>query len=184
MSDQQLKSLIKWLDTFDLHSRHSTPEDISDGVALAEALTQIAPEWFNPTWRQKIKTDVGNNWRLKVSNLKKLIEAVTEYYIECLNQQLSAFVKPDAAKIGEHSDKQELTRLLQLILGCAVNCNQKQHYITQIMGMEESVQQVSFIFSLRKCKYNNFVIIFYILIITLLSYFNLGNYAKHSRIRR
>ena len=33
-------------------------------------------------------------------------------------------------------------RLLQLILGCAVNCDQKQQYIESIMHLEESVQQV------------------------------------------
>jgi protein HOOK3 len=143
MSDQQLSSLIKWLNTFELQAAHLTAEDISNGVALAEALTLIAPEWFTPLWNCKIKTDVGSNWRLKVSNLKKIIEAVTEYYVECLNQQLSGYVKPDAQKIGEHCDYHELKRLLQLILGCAVNCNEKQHYITRIMGLEESVQQVN-----------------------------------------
>ncbi|XP_076298403.1 hook microtubule tethering protein [Lasioglossum baleicum] len=141
MDDQQLNNLIKWLDTFDIEAPHSSAEDISDGVALADALAQIAPEWFTAVWRAKIKSDVSSNWRLKVSNLKKIIEAVIEYYIECLNQQLSGYVKPDATRIGEHCDKHELHRLLQLILGCAVNCNQKQQYITRIMSMEETVQQ-------------------------------------------
>lgn len=36
----------------------------------------------------------------------------------------------------------ELGRLLQLILGCAVNCSHKQDYIAIITGMEESVQLV------------------------------------------
>ncbi|XP_014219490.1 protein Hook homolog 3 [Copidosoma floridanum] len=142
MSDQQLNSLIKWLHTFELRAPHSSAEDISNGVALAEALSQIAPEWFHPAWNAKIKSDVGSNWRLKVSNLKKIVEAVTEYYVECLNQQLAGYVKPDAQKIGEHCDSHELKRLLQLVLGCAVNCNEKQYYITRIMGLEEAVQQV------------------------------------------
>ncbi|XP_031827308.1 hook microtubule tethering protein [Nomia melanderi] len=141
MDDQQLNNLIKWLDTFDLQAPHSSAEDISDGVALADALTQIAPGWFTAAWRAKIKSDVNSNWRLKVSNLKKIIEAVIDYYIDALNQQLSGYVIPDATRIGEHCDKHELHRLLQLILGCAVNCNQKQQYITRIMGMEETVQQ-------------------------------------------
>lgn len=138
---QQLSNLIKWLDTFDLQAPHNSAEDISDGVALAEALAQIAPEWFTAVWKAKIKTDVGTNWRLRVSNMKKIVEAVMEYYVECLNQQLSGYTKPDATKIGEHCDTDELRRLLQLILGCAVNCDQKQQYITRIMGMEETVQQ-------------------------------------------
>lgn len=138
---QQLSNLIKWLDTFDLQAPHSSAEDISDGVALAETLAQIAPEWFTAAWKVKIKTDVAANWRLRVSNMKKIVEAVMEYYVECLNQQLPSYVKPDATKIGEHCDSGELRRLLQLILGCAVNCDQKLQYITRIMGMEETVQQ-------------------------------------------
>lgn len=138
---QQLNNLIKWLGTFDLQAPHNSAEDISDGVALAEALAQIAPEWFTAVWKAKIKTDVGANWRLRVSNMKKIVEAVMEYYMECLNQPLSGYVKPDAIKIGEHYDSDELRHLLQLILGCAVNCDQKQQYITKIMGMEETVQQ-------------------------------------------
>ena len=35
-----------------------------------------------------------------------------------------------------------LGRMLQLILGCAVNCDHKQQYIESIMNLEESVQQV------------------------------------------
>ncbi|XP_011687312.1 PREDICTED: protein Hook homolog 3 [Wasmannia auropunctata] len=138
---QQLGYLIKWLSTFDLQAPHGSAEEISDGVALAEALAKIAPEWFTAVWRTKIKTDVGTNWRLRVSNMKKIVEAVVEYYAECLNQQLAGFVKPDANKIGEHCDNDELRRLLQLILGCAVSCDQKQQYITRIMGMEETVQR-------------------------------------------
>lgn len=141
MEDQQLNNLIKWLDTFDLEAPHNSVENISNGVALAEALAQIAPEWFTLAWKAKIKTDVGANWRLRVSNLKKIVETVMDYYVECLNQQLSGYIKPDAIKIGDHYDSQELRRLLQLILGCAVNCDQKQRYITKIMGMEETVQQ-------------------------------------------
>lgn len=139
--NDQLDSLIKWLDTFELESKHSSVEDISDGAAIAEALAQIAPEWFTAAWQSKIKLSVGSNWRLKISNLRKIVEAVMEYYVECLNQPLSGYVKPDASKIGEHCDSDELRRLLQLVLGCAVNCNQKQQYITRIMRMEESVQQ-------------------------------------------
>ena len=41
---------------------------------------------------------------------------------------------------GERNDQCELGRLLQLILGCAVNCTEKQEYIQRIMAMQESVQ--------------------------------------------
>uniref|UniRef100_A0A1B6DZC8 Protein hook n=2 Tax=Clastoptera arizonana TaxID=38151 RepID=A0A1B6DZC8_9HEMI len=141
MSKELCDSLLKWLQTFDLEAPHSTLDEITDGVALAQALNQIAPEWFSDVWLSKIKPDSGN-WRLKVSNLKKIVEAIMDYYQECFNQPLSEFGKPDVNKIGGQADTTELGRLLQLILGCAVNCNHKQDYITRIMSLEESVQRV------------------------------------------
>ncbi|XP_057323376.1 protein Hook homolog 3 [Microplitis mediator] len=141
MNDYQLESLIKWLNTFDLIAEHSSPEELSDGVAISEALNQIAPDWFSTSWKSKIKTNIGTNWRLRVSNLKKIVEAIMEYYSEFLSQPLSGYIKPNASKIGEQCDLKELKKLLQLVLGCAINCTHKQQYITSIMKMEETVQQ-------------------------------------------
>jgi len=42
--------------------------------------------------------------------------------------------------VGERAEKHELGRMLQLVLGCAVNCDDKHEYIQRIMGMEEVVQ--------------------------------------------
>lgn len=46
--------------------------------------------------------------------------------MQILGQQINDFTLPDVNLIGEHSDAAELGRMLQLILGCAVNCEQKQ----------------------------------------------------------
>ncbi|XP_071442587.1 protein Hook homolog 3-like [Hetaerina americana] len=138
---QNCVSLIKWLQTFDVDVSHTAVDKICDGVAMALVLNQIDPEWFHAQWMSKIKSGVSSSWRLKVSNLKKIVEGIVDYYQDCLNLHAD-FVRPDVMKIGEKSDPTELARLLQLILGCAVNCNKKQEYIKRIMDMEESLQQV------------------------------------------
>ncbi|KAG7159913.1 Hook 3-like [Homarus americanus] len=46
---------------------------------------------------------------------------------------------------SEHGDKMEMGQMLQLLLGCAVNCENKQQYIEAIMNMEERVQKISVI---------------------------------------
>ncbi|KAL9706521.1 hypothetical protein quinque_010039 [Culex quinquefasciatus] len=135
------ESLIRWLRVLQLSAPHDNEKDLSDGVALAQALNQIAPEMFSDSWLSKIKSDVGHNWRLKVSNLKKIIEGVYVYYQDILSLNLAEELRPDAMKIAEKCDGFELGRLLQLILGCAVNCLEKQKYITQIMELEESLQR-------------------------------------------
>ncbi|XP_060857133.1 protein Hook homolog 3-like isoform X1 [Metopolophium dirhodum] len=134
--------LLKWLQTLHLKTPHRTLYDITDGVALAEALNQISPECFDDNWFSKIKKDVGNNWRLKVSNLKKIVEKIQDFYQDCDTQHMGNFVKPDVIKIGDQDDTMELARLLQLILGCAVNCRNAQDYITNIRSMDENSQTV------------------------------------------
>ncbi|XP_037805873.1 protein hook [Lucilia sericata] len=137
---EMCQSLIEWFQTLNLTALHSTKEELSDGVALAQALNQFAPESFTDIWLSKIKTDVGSNWRLKMSNLKKVVEGLYDYYSDVLNYSLTEFPRPDAMRIAEKCDPSEMERLLQLVLGCAVNCSSKQDYIRKIMCLEESLQ--------------------------------------------
>uniref|UniRef100_A0A8C9U2L8 Hook microtubule-tethering protein 1 n=1 Tax=Scleropages formosus TaxID=113540 RepID=A0A8C9U2L8_SCLFO len=136
------ESLLVWLQTFNTPSPCRTVEDLTSGVAVSQALHQIDPVWFSENWLGRIKDDVTDNWRLKMNNLKKILQMVVDYYNEVLMQQISDFPLPDLALLAERSDPVELGRLLQLILGCAVKCERKQEYIKIIMTLEESVQHV------------------------------------------
>ncbi|XP_051511254.1 protein Hook homolog 1-like isoform X1 [Myxocyprinus asiaticus] len=136
------ESLIIWLQTFSTAAPCKTLEDLTSGVAMSQALHQIDPSWFSESWLARIKEDVGDNVRLKMNNLKKILQMIVDYYNEVLTQQISDFPLPDLMRVVEHSDQVELGRLLQLILGCAVNCDRKQEYIQIIMTLEESVQHV------------------------------------------
>lgn len=78
---------------------------------------------------------------MKASNLKKIVDSIVLYYSDVLDLSLDAHLKPEVMKIAEVNDVHELEKLLKLVLGLAVNCTEKQSYITQIMEMEENVQQ-------------------------------------------
>uniref|UniRef100_A0A8C1I089 Hook microtubule-tethering protein 1 n=1 Tax=Cyprinus carpio carpio TaxID=630221 RepID=A0A8C1I089_CYPCA len=119
-----------------------TVEDLTSGAAMSQALHQIDPSWFNESWLARIKEDVGDNVRLKMNNLKKILQMIVDYYNEVLAQQITDFPLPDLMHVVEQSDQVELGRLLQLILGCAVKCDRKQEYVQIIMTLEESVQHV------------------------------------------
>ncbi|XP_029024434.1 protein Hook homolog 3 isoform X4 [Betta splendens] len=136
------ESLLTWIQTFGVEAPCKTVEDLTSGVVMAQALQKIDIVYFSDTWISRIKPEVGDNWRLKVSNLKKILKGILDYNQEILGQHINDFTLPDVNLIGEHSDAAELGRMLQLILGCAVNCEQKQEYIQTIMMMEESVQHV------------------------------------------
>ncbi|NXD11642.1 HOOK3 protein, partial [Nothocercus nigrocapillus] len=134
--------LLLQIQTFNVEAPCQTVEDLTNGVVMAQVLQKIDPVYFDENWLNRIKTEVGDNWRLKVSNLKKILKGILDYNHEILGQQINDFTLPDVNLIGEHADAAELGRMLQLILGCAVNCEQKQEYIQTIMMMEESVQHV------------------------------------------
>ncbi|GAA6229539.1 protein Hook homolog 3 isoform X1 [Lates japonicus] len=136
------ESLLTWIQTFGVEAPCKTVEDLTSGIVMAQALQKIDVVYFNDAWISRIKPEVGDNWRLKVSNLKKILKGILDYNQEVLGQHINDFTLPDVNLIGEHSDAAELGRMLQLILGCAVNCEQKQEYIQTIMMMEESVQHV------------------------------------------
>lgn len=134
-------SLLTWLQTFQVPSCNSKLQ-LTSGVAIAHVLHRIDPSWFNETWLVRIKEESGANWRLKVSNLKKILKSMLEYYHEVLGHQVSDEHLPDVNLIGEMGDVTELGKLVQLVLGCAVSCEKKQEQIQQIMTLEESVQHV------------------------------------------
>uniref|UniRef100_A0AAX7VEV9 Calponin-homology (CH) domain-containing protein n=1 Tax=Astatotilapia calliptera TaxID=8154 RepID=A0AAX7VEV9_ASTCA len=130
------------IQTFGVEAPCKTVEDLTSGVVMAQVLQKIDVVYFSDAWISRIKPDVGDNWRLKISNLKKILKGILDYIQEVLGQDINDFPLPDVNLIGEHSDAAELGRMLQLILGCAVTCEQKQEYIKTIMVMEESVQHV------------------------------------------
>ncbi|XP_022623228.1 protein Hook homolog 2 isoform X1 [Seriola dumerili] len=134
-------SLLTWLQTFQVPSCNSK-SDLTSGVAIGHVLHRIDPSWFNETWLGRIKEESGANWRLKVSNLKKILKSMLEYYHDVLGHQVSDDHLPDVNLIGEMGDVTELGKLVQLVLGCAVSCEKKQEQIQQIMTLEESVQHV------------------------------------------
>lgn len=120
-SEEVCKSLIKWLQAM-MPNNSRTVNEISNGVAVYQVLSQIAPEHFSRL-EKKIKTDVNSNWRLKVSNLKKIAESVVEYYQDVLNLQIMDVGRPDVSKIGENSDLIQLGKLLRLVVGNKTEIN-------------------------------------------------------------
>ncbi len=74
--------------------------------------------------------------------MKKVLSAISDYYSDVLGMHpASDFKRPDAAKVAEGAGR-DAGRILQLLLGCAINCDGKQAYIESIMSMGEAEQQV------------------------------------------
>ena len=109
------KSLLSWFQTL-IIGESSSIETINNGPAIVNILVQISPDHFTKL-EPKIKVDVGSNWRLKMSNLKKINESIMEYYADVLGLQITDIGKPDVVKLAETNDIIQMGKLLRLILG-------------------------------------------------------------------
>lgn len=141
--------LVAWVNTFNLNVKCESAHDLKDGIIIAKCLNNIDPEYFDDEWVGKIKDDTNENWRLKLLNLKKILQRITDYYSEVLNHSLSDFEMPNLNSIVETNNNttsvdanNQLSHLLQLVLGCAVNCDRKSEFIKNIMEMNETTQHM------------------------------------------
>ncbi|NXX10470.1 HOOK2 protein, partial [Podargus strigoides] len=58
----------------------ASPQDLASGVTLAHVLHRIDASWFSELWLGRIRDDAGENWRLKASNLRKVLQSILEYW--------------------------------------------------------------------------------------------------------
>ncbi|XP_074932178.1 LOW QUALITY PROTEIN: protein Hook homolog 2 [Phalacrocorax aristotelis] len=134
--------LLTWLQTFAPPSPCASPQDLASGVALAHVLHSIDASWFNETWLGRIRDDTEDNWRLKVSNLRKVLQSILEYWQDVLGQTVAEQHVPNVVLAAQQADPEQLGKLVRLVLGCAVSCERREEHIQRIMTLEESVQHV------------------------------------------
>ncbi len=139
------ESLLRWLSTC-FHRSLPSASAVSDGAEIAAILHTIDSRFFSTQWKSKVRDDIpADNKRLKSSNVKKVLSGMQEYFSDVLNIQLQDFPMPDCNKVSEVTSGnggEDVARLLQLVMGCAVNCDNKGVYIEAIMSMEEEDQRV------------------------------------------
>lgn len=142
-------SLLQWLATFRL-TGHPAVElnndayyNLADGYVCARILNQISPLYFTDKWLDGIKPVAPNgSWRLRVSNLKRILQKIHDYASDLQSSQFKlGTVDPDVTVIAQNFDPDQISRLIQLILFCAINCDKKQDYIEKIRDLPTQVKQ-------------------------------------------
>lgn len=143
-------SLLKWLNTFQLDGKSAAePErdayyNLADGYVCARILNQISPPYFTDKWLDGIKPVPPNgSWRLRVSNLKRILQKIYDYASDLQSPQFRppSAITPDVSVIAQNFDPDQICRLIQLILFCAINCDKKQDYIEKIRDLPTEVKQ-------------------------------------------
>ncbi|KJE95134.1 hypothetical protein CAOG_05617 [Capsaspora owczarzaki ATCC 30864] len=135
-----VSALVTWVGTCDgIQGPHATAKDLVDGVALSEVFAQIAPDQIK---LNLIKRDVADNPHLRVANLRKLLNGIRSFFEEELAINIQQSDMPDVALIGENEDLHELSKLIVLLIGSAVQCTGKEPFVQAILQMSMEEQAV------------------------------------------
>ncbi|VDK44374.1 unnamed protein product [Taenia asiatica] len=119
-----LDYLLSWVKEFEFVDQDLKFEGLCDGVVISEILVSVSPCSFTPSWQSRIRSGDDITYAHKV-----------------IGQHLAIFQLPNVSLIAEKNDAGELFRLLQLVICCAVNGENKEKYIQAILNMERAVQQ-------------------------------------------
>ena len=128
--------LVAWLRTFPTVTVEcSSLSDLRDGVALLEAFSEID----SMVSVDAIKREVGESWPLAAKNLRSCATHIESFYREELHKAADlSYVDADA--IAQGKSDEGVQDMLELILGCVIECGDNQTYIGRILDMEEEQQ--------------------------------------------
>jgi len=134
----EFTSLVEWLATFHLQSKASITSELSDGLAFSEALVQIEPSFFTPSWFAGILHSKNSN----NENLNLILNLILHYYRQNLGDVYTSgdLLLPEVAPGCEEISSEMIGRFLKLMIGIAVTCSNKQTFITKIQSLEETTQ--------------------------------------------
>ena len=133
------RACLEWVNTFGgLSSTCTSFHDLKDGVVLVAVLNEIAPESF---LTNSIGAVASDNWVLRASNIRTVLRLIDEYYRTVLLKCVDVS-SVNANAIAKECDHEEVVSLLELILGAAVQCDDKAEFIGAIFALEEMSQLV------------------------------------------
>ncbi|KAK7870831.1 hypothetical protein R5R35_014418 [Gryllus longicercus] len=130
--------LVTWFcSCLDNPDRLTEYEDLADGTLIHEVLLQIDPEPMH----HGVSPSHGNHV-IRIKNMHVLIKNIKCLYEEELGQVV--LVLPDCVKLGREPDSkaglENMQLLLLLLLGCAVQCPNKETFIEHIKALDVDVQ--------------------------------------------
>ncbi|CAG9324491.1 HOOK3_2 [Blepharisma stoltei] len=129
-------SLVSWINSNNLSYGCHSIDDLSDGLLLYEFMSQISPDTF-----QSQLSEDSFNASAKTTNLNKLLRGLETFYYEELGKDFSnLFQNIDTSAIARNNDRSQLLSLLELIMGAAIKCKNKETYIARIVSQNEAVQ--------------------------------------------
>mmetsp|Transcript_37949 Transcript_37949/g.85386 ORF Transcript_37949/g.85386 Transcript_37949/m.85386 type:complete len:565 (-) Transcript_37949:24-1718(-) len=108
-------------------------DDLCDGVAMFEALSEISMDHFDPS---SFGRDFGPNWALKASNLKKLVRNLEDFYHDELSKDADFdSLSSRANEIAKGEDMDGLLEIVELVMVAATLCDDRSIFVPRIQQM-------------------------------------------------
>ena len=98
-------------------------------------VTIRSPSYFDSNM---VKKEIDDNWILKVNNIKKITSNLDRLYQNELG--LHDEVRIDENLIGKEQNEAEIFKLIQLVMGVLVECENKREFLGNIMSMGHETQ--------------------------------------------
>merc|ERR1711872_626084 len=135
--EKEFTALLKWLGTLTLKSEAGS---ISNGLTMAEALAQMEPSIFTPSWFAGLQNSCIS---CKII-LKSVLDGLQLFYgrkfrIEAILKDFSLPIIPDECHC---LSKQMCVRFLKLILGVSLTCSNRDIFIHKIKSLDETTQGI------------------------------------------
>mmetsp|Transcript_19735 Transcript_19735/g.25594 ORF Transcript_19735/g.25594 Transcript_19735/m.25594 type:complete len:569 (+) Transcript_19735:264-1970(+) len=145
MSESTVLEFLNQCPTLTATNPPESFDDLTDGVVLFEALAEISLDHFDVT---TIARDIGSNWALKQTNLRKVVRNLEEYFLSVLNKRLDLSDKVDIGLIARHENSErvqahdQIVTLFSFIAAAAVQCEDNSVFVSRIMNMAQDKQMV------------------------------------------
>ncbi|GAM21526.1 hypothetical protein SAMD00019534_047010 [Acytostelium subglobosum LB1] len=132
------QSLVKWINSFDGLSEHcDSYKDLADGVLLYEICHQISTKHFDSTLIPR--SDSKDNWVLRTENVNTLLASLDSYFsVELGLTGQTTHLNIDS--LARDLNREEIIKLIELIIGVVVECENKGEYIGKMQDLDPEVQ--------------------------------------------
>jgi len=139
VSEEDIHAVTEWLNCFELSRSCSSLQDLCDGKILCEFLSQVSPTYFDVDNLTEVQP--GGNWALILANLKKLIKNLETYFHEDLGRTAD-FDSVDLTLIAKDCNNAQIMNLVGLVVGAAIQCEHKAHFIQKILELPHESQAI------------------------------------------
>jgi DNA repair exonuclease SbcCD ATPase subunit len=141
-----VSGVVEWVNSFGSADGGPPPppvaaeEDLWDGSTLARVAACITGDGDGALMSLvSASSQVGNNWVLAQGNVKKLLRVLERFYQSELGKRAD-FAGVDCAKMTRDRDRTEILKVVELLVGAAVQCDDKAQHIGAIMKLSMDSQ--------------------------------------------